>query len=231
MQLFKYLRKEFLEMLTTKYRLPLNLQFFSEGGDNPPVAPEGGVNNVTPPVNPVTPPTAPPVVEPPVPVTFTQEQLDAAKTEQQSALLKQLGVENVDQLTQTLTDWKAHQETLKTDQEKQQETLTNYQNQIKEQGDSLFNLQAENAAIKAGITEEKNLNAVISLAKPKVTGDVDITAAIAQVVADFPHFKGVMEQTPPDNSKPKPTFSSGQHQQTTMSESDKWAAAFGVKKQ
>nr|MCX3324299.1 hypothetical protein [Bacillus paranthracis] len=126
----------------------------------------------------VIPPAAPPVVDnqtvPPVstPAVFTQEQLDAAKAEQQSVLLKQLGVENVDQLTQTLTDWKAHQETLKTDQEKQQEALTNYQNQIKEQGDSLFNLQAENAAIKAGIIEEKNLNAVIALAKPKVTGDV-----------------------------------------------------------
>ncbi|MGE8057368.1 hypothetical protein ACQKOD_26490 [Bacillus mycoides] len=214
--------------MKNKYRLRLtNMQYFN---DLTPPAPEGGDPNVTPPVNPVTPPTAPPVGEPPAPVTFTQEQLDAAKTEQQSALLKQLGLENVDQLTQTLTDWKAHQETLKTDQEKQQEALTNYQNQIKEQGDSLFNLQAENAAIKAGITEEKNLNAVISLAKPKVTGDVDITAAIAQVVADFPHFKGVVEP-PADPGKPKPTFSSGQHQQQSMTESEKWAAAFGVKKQ
>lgn len=200
------------------------MQHFSEGGDNTPPAPEGGDPNVTP-------PATLPEVTPPAPVTFTQEQLDAAKAEQQTELLKQLGVENVDQLTQTLTDWKAHQETLKTDQEKQQEALTNYQNQIKEQGDSLFNLQAENAAIKAGITEEKNLNAVIALAKPKVTGDVDITAAIAQVVADFPHFKGVVEAPPADPGKPKPTFSHGQHQQTTMTESEKWAAAFGVKKQ
>lgn len=218
--------------MKNKYRLRLtNMQYFN---DLTPPAPEGGDPNVEPPVNP---PAAPPVVDhqtvPPVatPAVFTQEQLDVAKAEQQSALLKQLGVENVDQLTRTLTDWKAHQETLKTDQEKQQEALTNYQNQIKEQGDSLFNLQAENAAIKAGITEEKNFNAVIALAKPKVTGDVDITAAIAQVIADFPHFKGVVEQTPPDNSKPKPTFSHGQHQQQSMTESEKWAAAFGVKQQ
>ncbi|HDX9638987.1 TPA: hypothetical protein ACGXMH_001333 [Bacillus mobilis] len=214
--------------MKTKYRLRLtNMQYFN---DLTPPAPEGGDTSVTPPVDPVTPPIVPPAVEPPAPVTFTQEQLDAAKAEQQSALLKQLGVENVDQLTQKLTDWNAHQETLKTDQEKQQEALTNYQNQIKEQGDSLFNLQAENAAIKAGITEEKNLNAVIALAKPKVTGDVDIAAAIAQVVADFPHFKGVVE-LPADTGKPKPTFSNGQHQQQTMTESEKWAAAFGVKKQ
>ncbi|PFU84631.1 hypothetical protein COK91_03005 [Bacillus cereus] len=217
--------------MKNKYRLRLtNMQYFN---DLTPPAPEGGDPSVTPPVNPVTPPDAPPVVDMPLvpPVVFTQEQLDAAKAEQQAALLKQLGVENVDQLTQTLTDWKAHQETLKTDQEKQQEQLTNYQNQVKEQEGTLFNLQAENAAIKAGITEEKNLNAVIELAKLKVTEDVDITAAIAQVIADFPHFKGTVEQTPPDNSKPKPTFSSGQHQQHSMTESEKWAAAFGVKKQ
>ncbi|PFL86590.1 hypothetical protein COJ38_21380 [Bacillus cereus] len=214
--------------MKNKYRLRLtNMQYFN---DLTPPAPEGGDPSVTPPVNPISPPIEPPVVEPPAPVTFTQEQLDEAKAEQQSALLKQLGVENFEQLTQTLTDWKAHQETLKTDQEKQQEQLTNYQNQVKEQEGALFNLQAENAAIKAGITEEKNLNAVIELAKLKVTDDVDITAAINQVITDFPHFKGVVEQTPPDNNKPKPTFSHGQHQQTTMTESEKWAAAFGVKK-
>lgn len=216
-------------LMKNKYRLRLtNMQYFN---DLTPPAPEGGDPSVTPPVDTVTSPIVPPVVEPSAPVTFTQEQLDAAKAEQQSALLKQLGVENFEQLTQTLTDWKAHQETLKTDQEKQQEQLTNYQNQVKEQEGALFNLQAENAAIKAGITEEKNLNAVIELAKLKVTGDVDITAAINQVITDFPHFKGVVEQTPPDNNKPKPTFSYGQHQQTTMTESEKWAAAFGVKKQ
>jgi len=217
------------------YRLRLKqegkgMQVFSDGGESASTPPEGGDPSVTPPANPVTPPVAPPVVEPPAPVTFTQEQLDAAKEEQQVALLKQLGVENVDQLTQTLTDWKAHQETLKTDQEKQQEALTNYQNQVKEQESALFNLQAENAAIKVGITEEKNLNAVIELAKLKVTEEVDITAAIAQVITDFPHFKDTVEQTPPDNGKPKPTFSSGQHQQQSMNESEKWAAAFGVKK-
>lgn len=223
------------------YRLRLKqegkgMQVFSEGGGPTATPPEGGDPNVTPPVV-NTPPVDPPAANPPVPpvtppaVTFTQEQVDAAKAEQQSALLKQLGVEDVEQLTQTLTDWKAHQETLKSDQEKQQEQLTNYQNQVKEQESALFNLQAENAAIKSGITEEKNLNAVITLAKTKVSDDIDITKAIEMVVEDFPHFKGAVEQTPPDNGKPKPTFSHGQHQQTTMTESEKWAAAFGVKKQ
>ena len=101
--------------MKNKYRLRLtNMQYFN---DLTPPAPEGGDPSVTPPVNPVTPPDTPPEVTSPAPVTFTQEQLDAAKAEHEASLLKRLGVEDVDQLTQTLTDWKAHQETLKTDQE------------------------------------------------------------------------------------------------------------------
>ncbi|PEE04600.1 hypothetical protein [Bacillus pseudomycoides] len=212
------------------YRLRLKengMQFFSEGGDNPPVtSPEGGDPIVTDP-NP-TPPATDPNPEPPV--TFTQEQMDAAKKDNEAALFKKLGVENMDQLKETMKSWNEHQESLKTDQEKQNEKLTTYETQIKEKDESLFNLQAENAAIRSGITEEKNLNAVIALARPKVTGDVDITAAIAQVVADFPHFKDVVEQPPADSGKPKPTFSNGQHQQTTMTDSQKWADAFKVTK-
>ncbi|WP_242227175.1 hypothetical protein [Bacillus cereus group sp. BfR-BA-01315] len=212
------------------YRLRLKgngMQFFSEGGDPAPTPLEGGDPIVTDP-NP-TPPVADPNPEPPV--TFTKEQMDEAKQKQEAAFLKKLGVENLDQLKQTVTDWKAHQESQKTEQEKTNEKLTTFETQLKEKDESLFNLQAENAAIKSGITEEKNLDAVIALARQKVTGDVDITAAIAQVVADFPHFKDVVETPPTAPGKPKPTFSNGQHQQTTMSESDKWFAAFGVKKQ
>lgn len=210
------------------YRLRLNeIQFFSEGGDNPPAAPEGGDNNVTPPVN-------PPVVDnqsvPPVatPAVFTQEQMDEAKQKQEAAFLKKLGVENLDQLKKTVTDWNTHQESLKTEQEKTNEKLTTFETQLKEKDESLFNLQAENAAIKSGITEEKNLNAVITLAKTKVSDDIDITKAIEMVVEEFPHFKGVVEDQPANPVK-KPTFSNGQHQQKTMTEDDKWATAFGIK--
>ncbi|MED1535432.1 hypothetical protein [Bacillus pseudomycoides] len=204
------------------------MQFFSEGGDNPPAAPEGGDPSVT------NPETTPPVnQEPPAqpPVAFTQEQMDEAKQKQEAAFLKKLGVENLDQLKQTVTDWNAHQESQKTEQEKTNEKLTTFETQLKEKDESLFNAQAQIAALKLDIKEEKNLNAVITLAKTKVSDDVDITKAIEMVVEEFPHFKGVVEEPPADPGKPKPTFSNGKHQQTTMSESDKWFAAFGVKKQ
>ena len=62
------------------YRLRLNeMQFFSEGGDNPPVAPEGGEPNVA------TPEPTPPA-NPEPPVTFTQEQMDAAKKEMEEQI-------------------------------------------------------------------------------------------------------------------------------------------------
>lgn len=202
------------------------MQFFSEGGDNPPAAPEGGDPNVT------TPENTPPVnQEPPVqqPTTFTQEQMDEAKQKQEAAFLKKLGVESLDQLKQTVTGWNEHQESQKTEQEKTNEKLTAFETQLQEKNESLFNLQAENAAIKSGIKED-SINDVITLAKTKVSDDVDIAKAIEMVVEKHPYFKGVVEELPADPGKPKPTFSSGQHQQQSMTESEKWAAAFGIKK-
>lgn len=204
-------------MMLKPYRLRLNeMQFFSEGGDNTPVAPEGGDPNVA------TPETTPPVTPEP-PVTFTQEQMDEAKKDNEAALFKKLGVESADQLKDALKGWKEHQDSLKTEQEKTNEKLTTFETQLKEKDESLFNLQAENAAIKSGITEEKNLNAVITLAKTKVSDDVDITKAIEMVVKEFPHFKGVAEEP---QGAPKPTFTTGQHQKKTQTEAEQWASAF-----
>ncbi|QUW34599.1 hypothetical protein J8Y17_27905 (plasmid) [Bacillus cereus] len=199
------------------YRLRLNkMQFFSEGGENPPVAPEGGDPNVA------APETTPPA-NPEPPVTFTQEQMDEAKQQQEAALLKKLGVDNLDQLKQSLKGWNEHQDSLKTEQEKTNEKLTAFETQLKEKDESLFNLQAENAAIKSGITEEKNLNAVITLAKTKVSDDIDITKAIEMVVEEFPHFKGVVEEP---QGIPKPTFTTGQHQKKTLTDEEQWNLAF-----
>lgn len=203
-----------------QFRLRVNgMQFFSEEGGNPPSAPEGGDPGVTEPNQ--TPPVTDPSPEPPV--TFTQEQLEEAKQQQEAALLKKLGVENLDQLKQTVKGWNEYQESQKTEQEKTNEKLTAFETQLQEKNESLFNLQAENAAIKSGITEEKNLNAVITLAKTKVSDDIDITKAIEMVVEEFPHFKGVVEEP---QGTPKPTFTTGQHQKKTLTEAEQWAAAF-----
>ncbi|QWG42898.1 hypothetical protein EXW31_00140 (plasmid) [Bacillus mycoides] len=211
-----------------RFRLSLKqegkgMQHFSEDPNATPPAPEGGDPNVTPPATPPEPPVNPEVTPP---VAFTQEQMDTAKKEQEAALLKKLGVEDLNQLKDTLKGWNEHQESLKTDQQKRDEKLTTYETQIKEKDESLFNLQAENAAIKSGIKED-SINDVITLAKTKVSDDVDIAKAIEMVVEKHPYFKGVAEtETPGKPGKPKPTFTTGQHQQQTLTESDKWKAAF-----
>ncbi|PHB22869.1 hypothetical protein COE80_19615 [Bacillus pseudomycoides] len=203
------------------FRLRLNgMQHFSEGGDNPPAPPEGGEPNVA--TLETTPPTN---QEPPAqqPTTFTQEQMDEAKQKQEAAFLKKLGVENLDQLKQSLKGWNDHQESLKTEQEKNNEKLTNLETQLKEKDESLFNSQAQIAALKADIKEEKNLNAVITLAKTKVSEDIDITKAIEMVVEEHPYFKSVVEEPP---GAPKPTFTTGQHQKKTPTLTDQFMDAF-----
>ncbi|MYW24994.1 hypothetical protein GTY48_15610 [Bacillus thuringiensis] len=199
------------------YRLRIKgFQFFSEDPNATPPAPEGGEPNV------VTPETTPPVTPEP-PVTFTQEQMDEAKQQQEAALFKKLGVESADQLKDALKGWKEHQDSLKTEQEKTNEKLTTFETQLKEKDESLFNAQAQIAALKLDIKEEKNLNAVITLAKTKVSDDVDITKAIEMVVEEFPHFKNVVEEP---QGTPKPTFTTGQHQKKTQTEAEQWASAF-----
>lgn len=204
--------------------LRLDLQFFAEGGDGgegstPPAAPtqpEGGNGR-----NPGPPATQEPHK------TFSQDDVNniAAKEHKkaQEKLLKQLGVEDFNSAKEGLAKFREHQESLKTEQEKTNEKLTSFETQLKEKDESLFNLQAENAAIKSGITEEKNLNAVITLAKTKVSDDVDITKAIEMVVEEFPHFKGVAEEPP---GSPKPTFTTGQHQKKTPTLTDQFMDAF-----
>lgn len=205
--------------------LRLDLQFFAEGGDGegevntPPVAPspEGGNGG-----NPEPPATQEP------PKTFTQDDVNniAAKEHKkaQEKLLKQLGIEDFNSAKDGLAKFREWQDSQKTEQEKLNEQLTTYQTQVKESENAIFSLKAENAAIKAGITEEKNLNAVITLAKTKVSDDVDITKAIEMVVEEFPHFKGVVETK--EEGAPKPTFTTGQHQKSTPSVAEQWAAAF-----
>src|SRR4051812_36936618 len=116
------------------YRLRLKqegkgMQHFSEDPNATPPAPEGGDPNVTPPATPPEPPVNPEVTPP---VTFTQEQMDEAKQKQEAALLKKLGVEDLNQLKDTLKGWNEHQESLKTDQQKRDEKLTTFETQLQE---------------------------------------------------------------------------------------------------
>lgn len=185
------------------------MQFFSDGGAGDPVDPPGGGE--------------PGAGGSGDPVTYTQEQLDAATQQQQNDFLKGLGFENADQLKDTVKSWKEYQDSQKTEQDKLNDKVTTYETQLQEKDSTLSDLRMENTAIKAGITDEKNLAAVITLAKTKLSEDVDIAQAIEQVVTEFPHFKTVVEEEGP----PKPRFGNGeQHKRGQQSELDKWITAF-----
>lgn len=136
----------------------------------------------------------------------------------QEKLLKQLGIEDFDNAKEGMKKFKEWQESQKTEQEKLNEKLSTFESQLSEKDSTLSDLQAENAAIKAGITDEKNLEAVITLAKTKVSEDVDINAAIKQVVEDYPQFAGQKQQ-----EEQKPSFTTGTHNK--QSSSDAFAKA------
>ncbi|MCP1285386.1 hypothetical protein NK358_27585 [Bacillus sp. S0635] len=194
------------------FRLRLNnMQFFSDGeagdplGTEPPGGGEPGAGGSS------------------DPVTYTQEQLDAAKNQQQTDFLKTLGFENADQLKDTVNSWKEYQDSQKTEQDKLTDKVTTYETQLQEKDSTLNDLRMENTAIKAGITDEKNLSAVITLAKTKLSDDVDIAQAIEQVVTEFPHFKTAVEE----EGRPKPRFGSGDpHKREPQSELNKWLEEF-----
>lgn len=112
----------------------------------------------------------------------------------QEKLLKQLGIEDFNSAKEGLAKFKEWQESQKTEQEKLSEKLTTFESQLGEKESLISKLQAENAAIKAGITDEKNLKAVITLAKTLVNEETDINAAINQVIEDYPHFKSESQQ-------------------------------------
>ncbi|HDR7795319.1 TPA: hypothetical protein QCY19_003990 [Bacillus luti] len=195
------------------FRLRLNnMQFFSDGGAGDPGGaepPEGGGQGAGGSGD---------------PVTYTQEQFDAASQQRQAEFLKGLGFENADQLQDTVKSWKEYQDSQKTEQDRLNDKVTTYETQLQERDSTLNDLRMENAAIKYGITDEENLTAVITLAKTKVSDDVDITQAIEQVVTKFPHFKTVNEE----EGQPKPRFGNGgqQHRREPQSELNKWLEEF-----
>lgn len=150
--------------------------------------------------------------------TFTQDDVNnlvARETKkQQEKLLKQLGVSDFKDAKEGMTKLKEFQDAQKTDQEKLNDKLATFESQINEKDTTISDLQAENEAIKAGIKDEKNLEAVITLAKTKVNDEISIKEAIKQVVEDYPHFAGQQDQ-----EEDKPNFTTGKHNKQSTGDS------------
>src|SRR5699024_10288172 len=159
----------------SKLKLPLNLQFFAEGGggtdqdDNNPGGDDenkqddkqqddkqqddkqqGGEK------------------------TFTQEDVSNIASKESKAavekLLKDLGFDNFENAKDGVDKFKEHQESQKTEQQKATDALEKAQKTASEKDSAIQKLQYENAALKQGVNTDA-IDDVVALAEKRVTDD------------------------------------------------------------
>lgn len=156
---------------------------------------------------------------------FTQEDLNGIVAKEakkaQEKLLKQLGVEDFNSAKEGLTKLKEFQDAQKTEAEKQAEQLKQLEESYNNTSSENESLKAQLSALKAGVQSE-SIDDVVVLAKTLVSDDVDMDAAIAQVIQKYPHFAQQQVEEEPK----KPSFTQGKHEKQEQSELDKWLSAF-----
>ena len=185
--------------------LPLNLQFFAEGGeggDQTPVEQSGGQEQTN------KTGTAPEKAEEKL---FRQEDVnnivarEVKKT--QEKLLKELGIDDFENAKEGLQKFREWQESQKTEQEKLQETLKKLQTDNEALANENANLKAQLAALKQGVKAD-SLEDVVALAERLVNDETTIDDAIKQVIEKYPHFA---EKVSEEEQEQKPKFTTGQH--------------------
>lgn len=106
--------------------------------------------------------------------------IDKAKADAVSALLAELGYDNVDALKAVTTKAKEDEDAKKSDLEKKDEALTAMTKQLATEHEARIVAEAKNAAIKLGAKPEL-VDDLVIIAKAKVTKDKDINAIIAEM--------------------------------------------------
>ena len=106
--------------------------------------------------------------------------VDKVKSEAVSALLKELGYEDVEALKTVTTKAKAEEDAKKSDVEKKDEALTAMTRQLATEREARIVAEAKNAAIKLGAKPEL-VDDLVIVAKAKVTKDKDINAVITEI--------------------------------------------------
>ena len=189
---------KYIQMKAPELLKALDLQYFADGGDNPPA--DGGDNPA-----PQNPPKDPPAEQ----KTFTQEELNnliaKEKKAAQENFLKSVGFDDFKNAKDGLAKFKDWQDSQKTDAEKQAAALEQASKDLEATKAEKETIAAQLAAVKAGADPEA-LEDLIVLAKTKVTDEVTIDEAIKQTLEKYPHFKAQQEQ-----QQNKPSFSGGQH--------------------
>ena len=155
--------------------------------------------------------------------TFTQEDVNNIATKEarkaQEKVFKELGIEDFENAKEGFKKFQEWQEEQKTDAQRQAEDLeaANKANENLESENAT--LKAELSALKAGVNTEA-ISDVVTLAKGLVSEEVDMDAAIKQIVEKYPHFKEVEKEEKEDK---KPKFSSGEHKSGENQEDDPFA--------
>jgi len=125
--------------------------------------------------------------------TFTQEDVSSIAAKEakkaQEKLLKQLGVSDFKSAKEGLQKLQEIEDSKKTEAQKQAERLQEYETQSQKLASENESLKAQMAAITAGVQSDA-VQDVVTLAKPLVSDEMDMNAAIAKVLEKYPHFKG-----------------------------------------
>lgn len=177
-----------------KFPLKLNIQYFADG-DNPSSTETPAAAGDGEPANTET--------------TNTEVVTQKSPEEIQTELLSQFGLSSGEELQALIDAKKEAEEAGKSDLEKAKSLQEELQNSLTEKEGAIASLQANNAALIAGVAAD-SIADVVALAK--ATGKEDINEAIADVVAKYPIFKGE-QKTPavtvgsanPSNTNPATT--------------------------
>ncbi|MBF0747249.1 hypothetical protein IR073_06290 [Gemella sp. 19428wG2_WT2a] len=128
--------------------------------------------------------------------TFTQEQVNGFVAKEvksaQEKFLRDLGIEDFESAKQGLEQFKAYQESQKGEAEKQSELLNNTTKELEQERTRTKHLEASLSALKQGVNTD-SVEDVIALAERLVTDEKDISLAISEVLAKYPHFGTIQE--------------------------------------
>lgn len=141
--------------------------------------------------------------------TFTQEEVNGLVAKEvkkaQEKIFKSLGFEDVKSAKDGLKQLKEWQDSQKTEAEKKAEAIADKEKQLEAVILENKQLTAKYAALTLGVRSDA-VDDVIALSQSKVTDDVTINDAIAEVLEKYPQFGNVPEET---KEEPKPSFSIG----------------------
>lgn len=163
--------------------------------------------------------------------TFSQDDLNRIGTKENRAgqlkILKELGIENVEDAKKGLEELNSWKESQKTEKEKLEGNLTATQQENERLKQQAAQLEAKVSAMSKDVKVD-SLDDVLVLAQSKVNEETDINAAIDAVLEQYPHFKKqeVVSEDKQEDKK-KPAISTGNTQSSgSISEDEKWLQAF-----